>query len=190
MGFARTTPQTIHLPLATYHLPLATYHLPLATSRVPLTTYHSALTDYQVLSVRDQSDTSKQLFTRKQGAFFSQHMSEGRIHLVGQTEGRVLIADGDGIDEFHATLSPQTREGYNTIVSTNIMMKLGSVHFIKKAAINQTALFKLSELCSYVALNAKEVVFEQGDPADSFYIILKGVRVRVRVRTPSVSVHM
>ena len=46
---------------------------------------------------------------------------------------------------------------------------------------------KCGELCSYMPLQPGDMVFEQGDPADSFFIVLKGHIEAVMDKHPAVA---
>lgn len=138
-----------------------------------------------IVAVLDATATTE-LTSRRAGSFFTRHAGQGNVSrgggntslqtlLVGKTSGHVLVApDEEALAVFYETLSAGSREGYNAIVSTNMATVLGSVGFIRDAALDAVAMRKLGELCSYVTLHPQDRVFEQGDTADAFFIILKG----------------
>ena len=103
--------------------------------------------------------------------------------LLARTPGELLLLyDEAQLDEYRDDWSDQARAGYDAIVSTNIVTVLSQVSFIKESLLAQGDLRHLGELCHYRALPPNEEVFRSGDPADCFYIILKGA-AKLKVTT-------
>ena len=142
-----------------------------------------------VVAVMDD-DAVTELTSRRAGSFFTRMAGRGAVKgrkaksietaLMGKTSGSLLLGptDEESLDNFYLRLSSEAREGYDAIISTNISTVLSSVNFINEANPTQAMLRKCGELCSYMPLHQDDMVFEQGDEADAFYIVLK-VRVRV-----------
>ena len=134
-----------------------------------------------VVSVQDV-DTDTELCTRQKGSFFTRKAGQAAgstrlrtTKLLGKEKGKVmLVTKEDALDTFYASLPSHAREGYDAIVSTNVATVLSSVEFIQQADVDPAHLRHLGELCAYLALPADTMVFEQGDRADCFYIVLKG----------------
>ena len=110
------------------------------------------------------------------GAVTAVTAKEIETTLIGKSAGSMLLGPTDEtkLEDFYLSLSLEGREGYDAIVSTNISTVLSSVNFINEANLSQAMLRKCGELCSYMPLQPGGMVFEQGDPADSFFIVLKG----------------
>ena len=96
--------------------------------------------------------------------------------LVGKTGGRVLLVWNDErlLEVVERGLSAGGRDGFESIVSTNLATVLGSIPFIGDAGLDGSALRALGELCSYMTATEGSTIFAQGDVADAFYIVLKG----------------
>ena len=138
-----------------------------------------------VVAVMDD-DAVTELTSRRAGAFFTRMAGRGAVTgrkakdveatLMGKSSGSVLLGPTDEakLDDFYLRLSLEAREGYDAIISTNISTVLSSVNFINEANLSQAVLRKCGELCSYMPLQPGGMVFEQGDQADAFFIVLKG----------------
>jgi CRP-like cAMP-binding protein len=138
-----------------------------------------------VVAVMDD-DAVTELTSRRAGAFFTRMAGRGAVKgrkakmvdttLMGKSSGSVLLGptDEEKLDDFYLRLSLEAREGYDAIISTNISTVLSSVNFINEANLSQAMLRKCGELCSYMPLRPGGMVFEQGDEADAFFIVLKG----------------
>ena len=119
------------------------------------------------------------LVKRHEGSFFTRGMAEGLENddtiLVGHKAGKVLLVRSvERLLTFLERCSAHARDAYETVVSTNLATVLSSVPFIKEAQMESNSLRSLSELCSYLTLPPNSYVFQQGDEADRFYIVLKG----------------
>ena len=138
-----------------------------------------------VVAVMDD-DAVTELTSRRAGSFFTRMAGRGAVKgrkaksidttLMGKTSGSLLLGptDEESLENFYLRLSLEAREGYDAIISTNISTVLSSVNFIDEANPTPAMLRKCGELCSYMPLHPGDYVFEQGDEADSFFIVLKG----------------
>ena len=110
------------------------------------------------------------------GAVAGRKAKEIDATLMGKSAGSVLLGptEESKLEGFYLSLTQEGREGYDAIISTNISTVLSSVNFINEANLSQAMLRKCGELCSYMSLQPGGMVFEEGDPADSFFIVLKG----------------
>jgi len=95
--------------------------------------------------------------------------------IVGQLDGSVLWITGEKLDSFMAQLSEHSRDAVGAILRTNIGTQLSQVPFIQEAVLAPADLRSLGELCSYRTVAENTVIFKQGDVAEEFYIILKGL---------------
>lgn len=146
---------------------------------------------YIVLSglVAAVSSGGDDICTRTNGAFFSREVAgtkfssllhkativEHTTALVCRRPTTVMLVTSDvRLDYFYELCSHVGKEGYDSIVGSNLVGALGEVPFLKDANVDTTILRKLGELCSYLALREGEYVFEQDERADCFYIVLKG----------------
>ena len=86
----------------------------------------------------------------------------------------MLVRREAKLDAYYESWSATAKEGYDAIVSTNLISLLSAVGFIRQAELGLEALQHLASLCSYLTLPEGAKVFRQGDPADCFYIVLKG----------------
>ena len=157
-----------------------------------------------VFSAEEALPTERELCRRGAGAFFTRRAGEGHVRaraptpasesrrqsfservthgeaehvteLLGSEAGKVLLVSSDDrIDDFGERCTPTGRDGFESIVSTNLSTVLSDVPFIHEAHLTSGALRSLAELCSYETAAAGAFVFEQGDSADAFYIVLKG----------------
>ena len=101
--------------------------------------------------------------------------SSGEIACVCRDDCRVLLVSSqDRLERFYFSCSSVGQDGYDSIVHTNLSTTLMEVPFIIQADVDRASLRKLGELCSYLALQEGEWIFEEGDAANCFYIIIKG----------------
>lgn len=120
-----------------------------------------------------------------QGSFFTRRVGLGQISddtdlsmstvIVGVERGKVLLVSSSYLlGQFYGGVSVIGQEAFLDICSSNIGTQLNSVPFIKEAALKPRDLVQLGEMCSYLAVSAGTPIFQEGDEATSFYIILKG----------------
>jgi hypothetical protein len=102
----------------------------------------------------------------------------------GKVGGTVVFVRSDKFEVYiHKDCSHASAEVCNSITRTNIGTQLSQVPFIKQADLEPTGLRALGEICSYATYPAKKVIFKQGDPAENFYILLKGsVDITINVK--------
>lgn len=104
---------------------------------------------------KSAADHAGELCTRSAGAFFTRHAGQGNVkqlaasagggagfhdehtELLGKTAGKVMLVGSDErLDDFVVDhCSAAGRDGYESIVSTNLATVLGDVPFIQKAEL-------------------------------------------------------
>jgi CRP-like cAMP-binding protein len=125
------------------------------------------------------------LCVKHQGSFFTRRVGLGQISddtdlslstvVFGVERGKMLLVSSSFLlGQFYSGVSAIGQEAFLDICSSNIGTQLNSIPFIKEAALKARDVVQLGEMCSYLAVSPGTPIFEVGDEATSFYIILKG----------------
>ena len=94
---------------------------------------------------------------------------------MGVESGEVVVLSSQSrLSALLEEVDSKTREAFVSVCGSNIATMLSSVRFIQEALLDKKALLALGSLCNYKAFPPDAVVFQEGDPATEFYIILKG----------------
>ena len=101
-------------------------------------------------------------------------LEEVTTQIIGKMAGKVLWVNSETMISYLDKLEKESAEVINAITRNNIGSQLSHVPFIQQAGLEASALRSLGEICFYAHYPAGRVIFSQGDPAEYFYIILKG----------------